>query len=442
MMSKSKPRGSSLSLMQSHRPSYNESANLYASGMYSEIDSRNSGACSQIVPITCSVSPISVGNVNLVRRKYLTIQSLISHPICCGYLLQFCQSEYNAESLSLILEVDDLRDTFAADQDVWKYDWKDLDKQVILFEKQNGLRDIEKPIDFGDIENVPGKMLKEGTWASHTDKCTAMGRVESILQKYLSPDSSTQVCISEITIKRTMKRIELLHLYGPEVFEEACLEPIKTMRKDILPRFLNSEIANRMVANVASCEPKPPPASDLKVPPPDSHLLTTSSLESFRVDRNFLLEEILNCLQLYNEFFFFLKKSQTSENLICVRMIVIFEELMKNLDLKGAGIQAWKIYQYFVAPGSAYEVSIHHVYRKQIMLGMADPKQGMFQNLRRSANEILKVSFDSFTLTEQYRHLGLLMRSQKIELGEIQHLGAIDPYSSFGCFGLSRSSKK
>jgi Regulator of G protein signaling domain len=422
-MSKSKSRGSSLSLKQSQRPSYNESANLYASGMYSEIDSRNSGACSQLVPVSCSVSPVSLGNVNLIRRKYLTIQSLISHPICCGYLLQFCQSEYNAESLSLILEVDELRDTFASDQDAWKYDWKDLDKQVILFEKQNGLRDI----DFGDTENVPGKILREGSWASHTDKCAAMARVESILQKYLSPDSSTQVCISEITIKRTMKRIGLLHLYGPEVFEEACLEPIKTMRKDILPRFLNSEIASRMVQNVASCEPKPPPASDLKVPPPD---------------RNFLLEEILNCLQLDNEFFFFLKKSQTSENLICVRMIVIFEELMNKLDLRGAGMQAWKIYQYFVAPGSAYEVSIHHVYRKQIMLGMADPKQGMFQNLRRSANEILKVSFDSFTLTEQYRHLGLLMRNQKIELGDIQHCGAIDPYNSFGCFGLSRSSKK
>ena len=441
-MSKSKLRGSALSLNQSHRPSYNESANLYASGMYSEIDSRNSGVCNQLVPLSSSVSPIAVANANLVRRKYMTIQSLISHPICCGYLLQFCRSEYNAESLSLILEVDELRDTFGADNDTWKYDWKELDKQVILFEKQSGLRDTDQLTDFGEISNVPGKILKEGSWSSHTDKCTAMSRVEVILQKYLSPDSATQVCISEITIRRTMKRIGLLHLYGPEVFEEACLEPIKTMRKDILPRFLNSEIANRMVMNVASCEPKPPPASDLKVPPPDSHLLTSSPLESFRVDRNYLLEEILNCLQLYNEFFFFLKKSQTSENLICVRMIVIYEELMNNLDLKSAGMQAWKIYQYFVAPGSAYEVSIHHVHRKQIMLGMADPKRGMFENLRRSANEILKVSFDSFTVTEQYRHLGLLMRNQKIDLLDIQHFGAIDPYNSFGCFGLSRSSKK
>jgi hypothetical protein len=27
----------------------------------------------------------------LLKEKYSTIQSLIGHPICCGYLLQYCQ---------------------------------------------------------------------------------------------------------------------------------------------------------------------------------------------------------------------------------------------------------------------------------------------------------------------------------------------------------------
>ena len=51
------------------------------------------------------------------------------------------------------------------------------------------------------------------------------------------------------------------------MFEEACLDPIKTMQKDILPRFLLSPVFRRMVEDVAMWEP-PPPASDLKVPPP------------------------------------------------------------------------------------------------------------------------------------------------------------------------------
>ena len=415
----------------SQRPSFNESANLYASGV--SLD-RDSGTCTHIlgqVPSTIQ-SSTTAANTSIIKRKYVTIQSLIGHPICCGYLMQFCQSECNAESLAFVLKVDELRDTFAADSGAWPMDWKELDRQVMSHEKLQGVRDSKRIQDFGDTENVQGKILREGIWPSLTDKTAAMKRAGEIVQDFLSNDSLTQVCISEIFIRRTMKRIGLLHLYGPEVFEEACLEPIKTMRKDILPRFLVSEIASRMVFNVASCEPKAPPASDLIVPPPDSRLLTCS-LELFRTSRLFDLDEVINCLYLYNEFFAFLKKCQSSENLICVRMIIIFEELISVLNLFAAGVQAWKIYQYFVAPGAAYEVSIHHIHRKHVMVGMAEPKKGMFDYLYRSSYEMLKVNFETFTSTDQYAGLGRLMREQKVELDHAQRLGQ---RNSFGCFGL------
>ena len=64
-----------------------------------------------------------------------------------------------------------------------------------------------------------------------------------------------------------MKRIKLFHLYGPEVFEVACLDPIKTMRKDILPRFCRSPIFETMIQRLSSCDP-PPPAIALHVPLP------------------------------------------------------------------------------------------------------------------------------------------------------------------------------
>ena len=76
-----------------------------------------------------------------------------------------------------------------------------------------------------------------------------------------------------------MKRIKLFHLYGPEVFEEACLDPIKTMRKDILPRFCRSPIYESMIHRLASCDP-PPATSYLHVPTPvgwiDSFLSSSS----------------------------------------------------------------------------------------------------------------------------------------------------------------------
>jgi hypothetical protein len=61
-------------------------------------------------------------NANLAIRlantkgKYVTIQSIISHPICCGYLKDFCMSQYNDESLNFVLQVDELRDLFLIDK--------------------------------------------------------------------------------------------------------------------------------------------------------------------------------------------------------------------------------------------------------------------------------------------------------------------------------------
>ena len=420
------------------RPSYNESAIIETSGQ--SLEFKPDGGIGNLIANCNSASQSAniLENATFIRKKYVTIQSIIGHPICCGYLMKFCMKECNSESLNFVLEVDELRDSFVPDNDSWHLGWKELDKMVMTHEKLVGLRSNQGVTDFGDTANVPGKILNEGVWASVTDKTAAITKANEIVEKYLSHDSLTQVCISETFIKRTMKRLGLIHLYGPEVFEEACIEPIKTMKKDILPRFLVSDVAARMVFNVASCEPHTPPASELIVPPPKSRLLTITSLESFREDRQFNLDEIVNCLQLYNEFYAFLKKCQSSENLICVRMIKIYEELMTLLNLMAAGLQAWKIYQYFVAPGGAYEVSIHCSHRKLIQLGMALPKQGLFKNLYRSAYEMLKVNFSTFARTPEYAGLGKLMRGHKIEVDRVQRLANS---SALGCFGFGGISE-
>ena len=49
----------------------------------------------------------------------------------------------------------------------------------------------------------------------------------------------------------------MLHLYGPHVFEEAVIDPIKTMKKDVLPRFVVSDICMELINNLALCEPLP-----------------------------------------------------------------------------------------------------------------------------------------------------------------------------------------
>jgi hypothetical protein len=52
---------------------------------------------------------------NNIRKKYSNIPALINHPICCGFLLQFCELQHNSENLNFIREVDDFRELFFAD---------------------------------------------------------------------------------------------------------------------------------------------------------------------------------------------------------------------------------------------------------------------------------------------------------------------------------------
>lgn len=59
-------------------------------------------------------------------------------------------------------------------------------------------------------------------------------------------------------------------------------------------------------------------------------------------------------------FLAFLRRRVCAENLICVRMIAIFEEHMCADEIESGQRTALQIYRYFVAPSSAFEVSLHH----------------------------------------------------------------------------------
>ena len=59
-------------------------------------------------------------------------------------------------------------------------------------------------------------------------------------------------------------------------------------------------------------------------------------------------------------FLAFLRRRVCAENLICVRMIAIFEEHMHADEIESGQRTALQIYRYFVAPRSAFEVSLHH----------------------------------------------------------------------------------
>jgi hypothetical protein len=112
---------------------------------------------------------------------------------------------------------------------------------------------------------------------------------------------------------------------------------------------------------------------------------------------------------------------------------------MTSEQYRDASRQAWKIYQFFVAPGSAFEVSIHYLHRKEVMLSMAKPRQGMFSHIKRSAMTMLRTNFEAYKKTSDYAGLSIFMRKMKeeIESARIQTEKATSN-SAYSCFGAGK----
>jgi hypothetical protein len=85
-----------------------------------------------------------------------------------------------------------------------------------------------------------------------------------------------------------------------------------------------------------------------------------------------------------------------AENLFCVRMIDNFEKLKSEGEDMRAEENAWIIYNFFVAPASAFEESTLTLDRKNLMKQLAQPKTGMFQKVRNSSYTVLKANFELF----------------------------------------------
>jgi hypothetical protein len=129
---------------------------------------------------------------------------------------------------------------------------------------------------------------------------------------------------------------------------------------------------------------------------------------------------------LYIEFLTHLQKKISAENLLCYRMILIFEERMAavNEDAESTNLiidqlkddainQAWVVYRHFVAPDAPYEVSLHSRHKKEIMISLASPYTGMFDELKKSTYSVLTVNFNAFKFTDEYRQLWKVMRDAR-----------------------------
>jgi hypothetical protein len=302
----------------------------------------------------------------------------------------FSEYEFNAENIKYIIEITSFRDAFRIDRVSWSKPYQVIDREL------QDLSPSKIPTEW------PSAYLSESAVKECIDRIHAL---------FIHSDADSQICLPSDVLERTERRIERVNLYGPETFEESLIDPIKTMKRDILPRFLRSTFALDMRARLKSVEVLPS-ASELELPvPPDS--LTFQSAEEIPVSRRFHLKELVENRFLYGKFLSYLQQCFCSENLVCYRMVTLFEEFVRAKRPPTAIADlAWDIYRFFVADGAVYEISIEFASRKAIMLQLAKPKLETFEFVKRTSLSMLKTIYVSFKSTAEYAELAHYLRSK------------------------------
>lgn len=133
-------------------------------------------------------------------KELVTIEEIVNSPIACGYLLRFCREQFCAENLEFWIAVDQFKDKC-------------------------------KVLDYAEEEDLR--------------KCGAMAT--AIWQEFLSQNSSADIFLPSGDRKETIDRLSQLDKYKHSVFDIALKDPVKVMRKDIRPRFINHVIFKHLV---------------------------------------------------------------------------------------------------------------------------------------------------------------------------------------------------
>lgn len=110
----------------------------------------------------------------------------------------------------------------------------------------------------------------------------------------------------------------------------------------------------------------------------------------------------------FREFFRYLQSCIVSENLRFVRAVQVYKALMESRDpsVRQQGAEwAWRIYKFFIAPYSAFEISVADKTRRDIMRSLADPNATIFDPLERTTMEMLRVHFTAFRNKKEYAAL-------------------------------------
>lgn len=338
------------------------------------------------------------------------IEYVLKNPISCGSLLVFCDIEHNEENLNFIMDVYDFKDKYA-DKQVWRgKDWITIDKELKL--------DKTKESKSKHKTNVISHLLEESDaggdpWPSRTVNRKAMlMEIQNIWDGYISDDSPTQICLSKDVLNKTRYRIDNLHIYGTEVFGECLQDPIKTTNRDILPRYMKSDLYKNLNVLLSHADPLPP-ASALSLQLPPIKLIGDDNFLAGLDSYSFKLEDMYTDRFCFGSFESYLAAEQKDRHLMCMRMIQVFDMHMANKDQASANAQAWEIYKFFVAPSSAFDIGCDHFSQKKVAHRLCKSAVGDFDKVKKFLQEILVGKFPGFLTSPQHAELKPLLKLRR-----------------------------
>ena len=212
------------------------------------------------------------------------------------------------------------------------------------------------------------------------------------------------------------KRLKLIHMYGPEVFQELLIDPYKTLSKDVIPRFINSEYYYEMIQRLNDLYPLPI-INELQLPLPLHSNILSWSDSAINIENitRIELQDILQDSILYNGFLKYTKTIFTEENLYFARAITLFKlSFINNKNTKDSINYSWLIFRYFICMNSIYEISINTRKRKEIMQSLANPDYTLYDNLEYSVYNILRPHYAAYSNTTEFLHLIEYIKNHKI----------------------------
>lgn len=349
-------------------------------------------------------------NCSMFSTEKITVVKAVHDPICSGFLSAFCESQYCAENIRFIIEIDRFRDYFSLDPKSWHTkEWREIDKELgsSKFNSSDTAATINSETQ--DIDEKSIFIISEDTWPStKVERKVVQEWIQKIWTEFFGEASFNQICVSSKVKESTMLRIKNIHIYGAEVFQEALIDPVKTVHRDIYPRFLHSDQFRLMSLSLHRLE-KLPCAPAFRTSSPENTIYSRYNpmeIQSGSVD--FTLDDVLSDKTLYNSFLRYLSHIVSAENLLCYQAIQNFKRKISSPDkLKQARAYdaAWTIYTFFIAVGSSFEISLPPHKKREVMRELATPKVGMFEFVEYTCLSVLKVHYVEFRKTKEFSHL-------------------------------------